>query len=232
MKTKINIFLIFCLAFSSTYAQSEDAYWCVGVGYQLSSAKVKSDLGTSHLDDYNHLVARLDVVDYSTGITGYADGSLLIALATQPGFKGISAMGPILEMGYGWAVNNNKPIKISDAVEAKITLGFGLGYRGFTTPPNYKEIEGGVIFSPELGSIISIGERIVLAPKLGYSPLLNQGIIGSRTVLEVHALLKALPWLGFSITPSLENFHFKETEEVPEYSVKFSSTRFGLALIF
>lgn len=229
-KQLLTIFL--SAIFFCGFSQSDDVFWTFS-GYQYSNGNTKVDgLEKSSLGSFNHFLGRMDVVDYASGLTGYADGSYLIGGLAGGGLTGSmpSVLGSILEMGYGFSLNNGNVIQLSSNVEAQITLGFCAGYRAYYTPSANK-ISGGILLGPEIGSIISLGDNMVLAPKVGISPLINKGFIGNRKVFEVNYMVKLLPWFGLSVTPSLESYSYKATDVALKSKTSFSSIRLGLSIL-
>jgi hypothetical protein len=172
---------------------------------------------------------RFDWIMPSDGAYAYSEGTGIMSIVLG---SPLPTAG-FLEMGYGWMFNNKKASKSTKYVTIQYGMGVGFGFRQYYLESIKKGTLYGLLW-PEFSSIISVGERLEIVPKLILNPIYSGEDWGLRTGSEamfIYRLMGKFSLTGRVMRETL-NFNEKfETDKV-DFSGKAKSTslQFGFAI--
>ncbi|MEN9459888.1 MAG: hypothetical protein RL135_2516 [Bacteroidota bacterium] len=172
---------------------------------------------------------RFDWIMPSDGSYAYSEGTGIMSLVLG---SPLPTSG-FLEMGYGWMFNNKRASKSNKFVTVQYGMGVGFGFRQFYLESKKEGTLYGLLW-PEFSSIISVGDRLEIVPKLIFNPIFSGNEWGLRTGSEAMFIYRLMGKFSLTGRVMRESFNFNEKFDTDkgEFSGKAKSTsfQFGFAI--
>jgi hypothetical protein len=172
---------------------------------------------------------RFDWIMPSDGAYAYSEGTGIMSIVLG---NPLPSSG-FLEMGYGWMFNNKKASKSTKFVTVQYGMGVGFGFRQFYLKREKEGTLYGILW-PEFSSIISVGDRLEIVPKLIFNPLYSGNEWGLRTGSEAMFIYRLMGKFSLTGRVMRESFNFNEKFNTDKGSfsgkAKSSSLQIGFAI--
>jgi len=140
----------------------------------------------------------------------------------------------LVEFGYGWTFNKEKPLKIGPA-EIRLGMGGNLGARAYTVVDSVQYMKNvvGVLISPVFHSFINIGDRFQLFNTNEFGIIYRPEYQGFRSKFDFIATYKIFNWLGLTVNPNFERVFLGEKDNSTEvdHHLRFRYLQLGITLI-
>lgn len=232
------LFLLSCLArlaaqkstdYRKDYHLDEDIY-CFNISH---TGKLNyKPLNEPEINEKGGLLicpGRFDWIMPSDGTYAYSEGTGIMSLVLG---SPLPTSG-FLEMGYGWMFNNKRASKSNNYVTVQYGMGVGFGFRQFYLESVKEGSLYGVLW-PEFSSIISVGDRLEIVPKLIFNPIYSGKEWGLRTGAEAMFIYRLMGKFSLTGRVMRESFNFNEKFETDKGSfsgkAKSTSLQLGFAI--